>query len=78
MNTISTTRSGRLQSGLIRVLQAFAQEAIAFFDAITSPGKIIAEVEHMRALQLQADRVAATDPAHAAALRQQAALTGMR
>ncbi len=78
MYSLSTTRSRRLQSGLARALQTFGQEVLAFLDALSSPGKIIAQVEQMRALQVQADQLAATDPARAAALRQQAARIGLR
>jgi cell fate (sporulation/competence/biofilm development) regulator YmcA (YheA/YmcA/DUF963 family) len=61
-----------------RAFQAFADELKQFARAIMSPNKIIAEVEQMHALQLEAARVEATDPEQASALRQQAARVGLR
>lgn len=54
----------------------FSAEARAFIAAIAAPGRIIGEVEQMRALQRQAAKADATDPARAAALRRQAARIG--
>ncbi len=59
-------------------LKALLDEAAVLFDALLHPAKIIAEVEQMRALQLEADRIEASDPARAAALRQRASRTGLR
>ena len=68
----STTfhNTGTFGSGLKR----FGSEVLAFLDAIASPGKIIGEVEKMRALQVEAGRIEATEPARAADLRRQASL----
>jgi hypothetical protein len=64
-----------------RARQAFERagiEVAALLDALLHPGKLIAEVETMRALQAEADRIAATHPVRAALLRREAALTGLR
>jgi hypothetical protein len=55
-----------------------ADEINVLAGALLSPGKVIAEVEQMRKLQLEADRIEAAEPARAAALRQQAAGIGLR
>lgn len=61
--------SPALSAGLHRL----GEEVSALLDALLHPGRLVAEVEEMRSLQLQADRIEATDPAQAAALRQRAA-----
>lgn len=58
--------------------QAFADEVVELFKALLSPNKIIGEVERMRALQVEADRIQATEPARAAALRRLAARSCVR
>lgn len=71
--------AGALSSPRVRhVLQRFTAEAAALFDALLSPGKLIAEVETMRALQAEADRVEAAQPVRAAVLRREAAHLGRR
>ncbi len=77
MNSISTTRSQRFQHDLFQTLHTFAAEAAAFFKAIASPSTLIAEVEHMHALQCEAQRLDTSDPARAADLRQQASRIGL-
>jgi hypothetical protein len=59
-------------------LRALADEAVVLAQALLRPGKIIAEVEQMRALQVRANRVEATDPALAESLRRRASRTGLR
>ena len=54
-------------------LHRLAEEASALLDALLHPGRLVAQVEQIRKLQLQADRIEATDPTGAAALRQRAA-----
>jgi hypothetical protein len=49
-----------------------------FVDALLSPNKIIHEVEQMRALQVAADNIEATDPQRAEVLRSRAARIGLR
>ena len=46
--------------------------------ALLSPGKIIREVEAMRALHVEARRLDATDPEGAAAMRWRASRVGLR
>jgi hypothetical protein len=54
-------------------LHRLGEEVSALLDALLHPGRLVAEVEQIRSLQLQADRIEASDPAQAAALRQSAA-----
>lgn len=59
-------------------LSAFAEQVVTVLDAMLNPRKIIAEVEQMRALQTAAQRIEATDPKAAAALRRRASFIGLR
>ena len=52
-------------------------EATVLLQALLNPRKIILEVEQFRALMKQADRLEASDPTRAAALRIEAASIGM-
>ena len=53
-------------------LRRFVAEIAALGDAFLYPGRIVRQVEEFGALHAQADRIEATDPASAAALRQRA------
>lgn len=44
-----------------RVLGRLGQETSALLDALLSPNKLVAEVEAMRKLQSEADRIEAAD-----------------
>lgn len=59
-------------------LSAFAEQVLTVLDAMLNPRKIIAEVEQMRALQVEANRIEATDPKAAASLRRRASFIGLR
>jgi len=59
-------------------LQRFLAEVREFVGALMQPGKVIAEVDAMRALQLEAARIEATQPVRAQLLRRQAARIGLR
>lgn len=77
--TAYTTSSSAIFSDAGRTggaLAQFSAEAKAFIAAIAAPGRLISEVERMRALQRQAIEADATDPARAAALRRQVARIG--
>jgi hypothetical protein len=60
-----------------RALQTLAHETRTLFGALLSPNQIIDEVKAMRSLQLEADRIEATQPARAAVLRHRAARMGL-
>ncbi|AMO23216.1 hypothetical protein GCM10027034_43070 [Ramlibacter solisilvae] len=60
-----------------RVLDRLAREASALIAALLRPGKLVAEVEAMRKLHVEASRIEATRPARAAVLRHQAARVGL-
>ena len=55
--------------------QRFVAEVSAVLYALSHPVKVVAEVEAMRALQVEADRIEATQPVRAEMLRRQAANT---
>ena len=52
-------------------------EASALLQAILNPGPLVDEVEQMRRLYRQADRLEATDPSRAALLRRRASRIGL-
>ena len=78
MTTLDQSSSSRAFDGLIGALKALADEALVLAQALLSPRKIIEEVEQMRALQVEAARIEATDPVRAAALRSRASRIGLR
>lgn len=53
-------------------LQRLAAEVRGFVGAVLQPGRLIAEVEQMRALQVEADRIESAQPVRAELLRRQA------
>ena len=53
-------------------LRRIVEEVAAFADVALNPGRIVRQVEAFGALQAQADRIEATDPALAAELRRRA------
>lgn len=59
-----------------RVLNRLRRETTALLGALLSPNKLVAEVEAMRKLQAEANRIETTQPARAAVLRHQAAAIG--
>ena len=63
---------------LADAFKALFNEALMFVDALLSPTKIIDDVEQMRALQVAADNIEATDPRRADVLRSRAARIGLR
>ncbi|MEJ7685707.1 MAG: hypothetical protein WKG52_01170 [Variovorax sp.] len=78
MSTLSHS-SGPDSSAVFRpAFRALADEALVLVRALLQPDKIIEEVERMRALQVEADRVEAADPVRAAMLRRRASLIGLR
>jgi len=80
MSSLSRTvppASGHAQFTWV-VLAALAAEACVLVDALLSPRKVIAEVEQMRALWVEADRIEDDDPALAEELRWRASRIGLR
>jgi hypothetical protein len=73
-----STGASAIGSGLGGALKALAIEAGVLIGALLNPRKIIEEVEQMRALHKRADRIEASDPTRAAALRWQASRIGLR
>jgi hypothetical protein len=65
--------SGRVR----RALRTLALETRTLLGALLSPNAVIAEVKAMRAMQLEAARIEATQPARAAVLRHHAARMGL-
>jgi len=62
----------------VDAFKALVDEALMLAEALLSPNKVIGEVEQMRALQVAADTIEATDPARAEALRSRASRIGLR
>ena len=56
-----------------RVLQRVRTEAFALAGALLHSGKLVAEVEAIHKLKVEADRIETRQPARAAALRREAA-----
>jgi hypothetical protein len=63
--------------GFGAALQSLMTEAGSLLQAMVSPGPIIEEVEQMYRLRRQADRLQASNPAAAEALRRRAARIGL-
>ncbi len=72
MPTYQETSSFSAPRGLAGAFKTFADEASELFKALLSPRKLIAEVEQMRALQVEARRLETTDPERAAMLMRRA------
>ncbi|MBS0450482.1 MAG: hypothetical protein JSS14_04160 [Proteobacteria bacterium] len=77
MSTLTPSSVSTVSGGLSGALKAFIGEASALMEALLSPGKILGEVEQMRALLVAANAAQATDPARAAALRTRASRIGL-
>ena len=77
MSTLNPSSASPVSSGLSGALKTFAEEASALIQALLNPGKILGEVEQMRALLVAANAAQATDPARAATLRARAARIGL-
>jgi hypothetical protein len=78
MSTLSRSSRTNAFGGLAGALEALADEAGMLVHALLNPNKIIGEVEEMRALQVDANRIEAVDPLRAAVLRRRAAHIGLR
>jgi hypothetical protein len=78
MSALDRSSGSRAFGGLIGAFKALADEAGMLLDALLSPGKIIEEVEEMRALHQRANGIEATDPQRAAVLRWHASRVGLR
>jgi len=78
MSTLDQSSRANAFGGLAGAFKALADEASVLAHALLNPGKIIEEVEQMRALHLDANKVEAINPARAAALRWQASRVGLR
>jgi hypothetical protein len=73
-----STGASAFGGGLAGALKAFAEEASVLVQALLSPGRVIDEVEQMRALQVRANRIEASDPLRADVLRWHASRIGLR
>ena len=72
MSSFAHTQSYLPPLGLKGAFQRLADEVTVLAQALAAPGRLVAEVEQMRALQQQADALQPTDPAGAALLRRRA------
>jgi hypothetical protein len=78
MTTLHRSSGANASGGWVGVFKTLADEAWVLARALMNPGKIIEEVEQMRALHLNANSIEATDPARAAVLRWHASRVGLR
>lgn len=78
MPTLRQPFSFGAAGSLANALRGVLDEALMLAEALLSPNRIIAEVEQMRALQVAADDIEATDPARARMLRARASRIGLR
>jgi hypothetical protein len=78
MPVLDQSSSFSAPGGLVGSFKTFADEAYMLVQALLNPGKIIDEVEQMRALQVEADRIEASDPTRADVLRRRASRIGLR
>ena len=78
MPTLERSSGASASGGLAGALKAFAEEATVLVQALLSPGKVIDEVEQMRALQVRDNRIEASDPLRADVLRWHASRIGLR
>lgn len=77
MSTLSTPLRSHAPPAVAGAITRLADEASALAQALLSPNKIIEQVEQMQALQAQASRIEAADPARACALRERASRIGL-
>ena len=77
MSTLSPSSASTASNGLSGALKTFAKEAFALVDVLLSPGRMLREVDQMRALLVAANAADATDPARAAELRLRASRIGL-
>lgn len=74
MSTVQT-RSNPF-TGIAAACHALFDKATALAAALMQPNKVTDEVQQARALQVEAQRIAVTEPARAAALYRQASRIG--
>lgn len=77
MSTLSTPLRSHAPPAVAGAITRLAEEASALAQALLSPNKVIEQVEQMQALQAQASRIEAADPARACALRERASRIGL-
>jgi hypothetical protein len=73
MSTLNATLSFRQSSALSGVLASLSTEFVVLVQTLLNPRGMIRDVEEIRALQLEAQRVEAINPDRAAALRRRIA-----
>ena len=78
MSALDRSTGPRASGSWIGAFKALADEAGMLLDALLSPGRIIEEVEEMRALHQRANRIETSDPQRAAVLRWHASRVGLR
>ena len=77
MSTLTPSSASTVSGGLGGAFKTFFDEASVLVQALLNPGKILGEVEQMRALLVAANAAEGTDPARAAALRARASRIGL-
>jgi hypothetical protein len=77
MTTLSTPARNAEPSALTDAITRLREEAAALALALLDPNPIIEEVRQMHALQVEANRIEAADPARASSLRERASRIGL-
>ncbi len=78
MSALDASSSFRASPSLRGAFRQFADELYELACALLNPRQVIADVEEMRALQVEAQRIETAQPARAALLRRRAAHIGRR
>ncbi|QSI33233.1 hypothetical protein GNX71_28150 [Variovorax sp. RKNM96] len=78
MPTLGHSVQAKGAERLADALRGLADEAFMLAEALLSPRKLIEDVEQMRALQVAADTIEASDPWRADVLRSRASRIGLR
>lgn len=78
MTTFDRPLRAPVSRGASTALRTLVDEVCVLAQALLRPHSVIDEVEEMRALHRDANRIEATQPARAAALRWRASRVGLR
>ena len=73
MSTIYSVKSSVAKTPASGAWTRVRSEIVALAQALAAPGRLVSQVERLRELQKQAQRIEASDPARAAALNRAAA-----
>jgi hypothetical protein len=78
MAMIQTPARPRPAARIPEIFKVIAEEWSVLFGAFLHPRRLVEEVEHVRALLVEAERIEAEDPLRATMLRRRASRIGVR